>query len=52
MNKFSLKDKVIIITGALGLLGKQHVEAVCEAKGIPVLIDLNQKEIDIYIDTI
>ncbi len=52
MNKFSLKNKVIIVTGALGLLGRQHVEAICEAEGIPVLIDLNQKALDTYINEI
>lgn len=48
MYKFSLKNKVIVVTGALGLLGRQHVEAICEEGGIPILIDLNNKEIDIY----
>ncbi len=46
MNLFSLKDKVIVITGASGLLGREHVEAVCLAGGIPVLIDLNKEIID------
>ncbi len=40
-NRFSLKDKVIVITGAAGLLGQQHAEAVASAGGIPVLLDLN-----------
>ncbi|TGM31725.1 SDR family oxidoreductase [Leptospira biflexa] len=39
---FSLKGKVIIITGATGLLGSQHAEVVAEAGGIPVLLDLDQ----------
>ncbi|MGV3665388.1 MAG: SDR family oxidoreductase [Leptospira bouyouniensis] len=43
---FSLKDKVIIITGATGLLGSQHAEVVAEAGGIPVLLDLDQKRCD------
>lgn len=43
---FSLRDKVIIITGATGLLGSQHAEVVAEAGGIPVLLDLNQKNCD------
>lgn len=43
MNRFSLKDKVIVITGASGLLGRKHAEVVAEAKGIPVLLDLNEE---------
>lgn len=42
-NLFSLKDKVIIITGASGLLGRMHAEVVAEAGGIPILLDLNQE---------
>ncbi|TGL10755.1 SDR family oxidoreductase [Leptospira meyeri] len=41
---YSLKDKVIIITGATGLLGSQHAEVVAEAGGIPVLLDLDQEK--------
>lgn len=37
---FSLKDKVIVITGAAGLLGPQHAEVVARAGGTPVLLDL------------
>lgn len=43
MDRFSLKDKVIVITGASGLLGRKHAEIVAEAKGIPVLLDLNEE---------
>jgi len=43
MDMFSLKNKVIIITGASGLLGRQHVEAVAGAGGLPVLLDLDQE---------
>ena len=45
MKMFSLKNKVIVITGACGLLGKEHVKAIAKSGGIPVLIDLNQKDI-------
>lgn len=41
MDIFSLKDKVIVITGASGLLGRQHAEAIAMYGGIPVLLDLN-----------
>ena len=39
-NKFSLKDKVIVITGGAGLLGKMHAEAVTEADGTAILTDI------------
>lgn len=43
---FSLKKKVIIVTGAAGLLGQQHIEAIAQAGGIPVLLDLRQNVVD------
>lgn len=46
MDIFSLKDKVIIVTGASGLLGREHVEAIANAGGIPVLLDLNEGILD------
>ncbi len=50
MNKFkelfSLENKVIVITGALGLLGRKHAEAVAYSGGTPILIDLSQKKVD------
>lgn len=42
IEKFSLDGKVVIITGGAGLLGKKHAEAVLDAKGIPVLIDISE----------
>lgn len=42
MNKFSLKNKVIVITGAAGLMAKQHISVVLENNGIPVLIDVDK----------
>ena len=48
-NIFCLQDKVIVITGACGLLGKMHVEAVASHGGIPVIIDLDQEKLeDLY----
>jgi NAD(P)-dependent dehydrogenase (short-subunit alcohol dehydrogenase family) len=43
---FSLKEKVVIITGGCGMLGLKHAEAIIEADGIPVLLDINQTAID------
>jgi NAD(P)-dependent dehydrogenase (short-subunit alcohol dehydrogenase family) len=43
---FRLDNKVIVITGAAGLLGKQHAEAILSNGGIPILLDLNQNELD------
>jgi len=37
--RFSLKDKVCIITGGEGFLGKQYTQAIKEAGGIPVSLD-------------
>ena len=38
---FNLNKKVIIITGAAGLLGREHAHAIAAFKGIPVIIDIN-----------
>ena len=43
---FNLKDKVVVITGAAGLLGYKHAEAVASYGANPVLLDLSQKKVD------
>ena len=40
-NIFQLNEKVIVITGAAGFLGRRHAEAVAAFGGIPVLLDLD-----------
>ena len=42
VNLFTLKEKVIVITGATGLLGQKHAEAVAAFGGIPILLDLSK----------
>ena len=43
---FSLKDKIIVVTGAAGLLGKKHAEAIAGFGGTPILLDIRAKEVD------
>lgn len=45
-NIFDLTGKVFVITGAVGLLGMRHAEAVACYGGIPVLLDLSQQSVD------
>lgn len=40
---FDLTDKVAVITGGAGLLGKKHAEAIAEFGGIPILLDIEKK---------
>ncbi|RZK48890.1 MAG: SDR family oxidoreductase [Pedobacter sp.] len=42
MMDFSLKDKVIIVTGGTGILGKSFVEAIVEAGGIVGVLGRNK----------
>jgi NAD(P)-dependent dehydrogenase (short-subunit alcohol dehydrogenase family) len=45
-NLFDLTGRVAVITGGIGLLGRQHAEAVARAGGIPVLADIRINEVD------
>jgi NAD(P)-dependent dehydrogenase (short-subunit alcohol dehydrogenase family) len=45
-NLFRLDGKVIVITGATGLLGRKHAEAIACYGGTPILLDLSQDIID------
>jgi len=42
LDKFRLDDKVVLITGGAGLLGRKHAEAVLDAGGIAVLLDVTE----------
>ena len=43
LDKFRLNNRVVIITGGAGLLGRQHAKAVAQAGGVPVLWDISSK---------
>lgn len=38
-----LKDKVVVITGGAGLIGKEFVKAVVENQGIAIIADINEE---------
>jgi len=40
LDKFNLRDRVCIITGGEGLLGKKHTETINDAGGIPISLDI------------
>ncbi len=46
IENFYIENKIVVITGGAGLLGKKHAEAVIEGKGIPVLIDISAQALD------
>ena len=52
MELFSLKNKIIVITGGCGLLGREHVKAVASAGGTPIVLDLKQSDIDLFVNQI
>ena len=48
MNK--LKNKVIVVTGGSGLLGRQIINSIVNNGGIAVNLDVNSSEVDDFIE--
>jgi NAD(P)-dependent dehydrogenase (short-subunit alcohol dehydrogenase family) len=46
LDKFSLENKTALVTGAAGLLGREHSLALAEAGAMVIVSDLYQKDID------
>lgn len=46
ISRFSLKDQVVIITGAAGLLGRSYSHTVAEAGGHPVMVDIEGEAVE------
>lgn len=40
-NPFNLENKIVLVTGAAGLLAEQHIDVVLENKGKLVLVDID-----------
>ena len=45
-NIFRLDGKVIVITGAAGLLGRKHAEEIACYGGTPILLDLSEQAVN------
>ena len=45
-NIYRLDGKVIVITGATGLLGRKHAEAIACYGGTPILLDLSEQTVN------
>lgn len=46
LKSFEIKDRIIVITGGAGFLGRKHAEAVLDGGGIPVLLDISEEYLD------
>ncbi len=46
LDKFRLENKNVLITGAAGLLGKEHASAILEVGGKVILTDVSNKKLE------
>lgn len=52
MEIFSLKNKTAIVTGALGLIGKEHCKALSEAGASVIVADINELKCQSFADVL
>jgi NAD(P)-dependent dehydrogenase (short-subunit alcohol dehydrogenase family) len=52
MERFNLNNKIIVVTGGCGLLGRQHVEAISDAGGIPIILDIDYIKVKEFVEYI
>jgi len=52
IDMFDLAGKVIVITGASGLLGVKHAEVIAAYGGIPILLDLNESVLHSQVESL
>lgn len=52
MNLFNLENKTVIVTGALGLIGKQHCISLSEAGANVVVADIDENKAKIFAVTL
>ncbi len=52
MDLFSLKNKIAIVTGALGLIGKEHCRAMSEAGANVIVADIDKNKCELFAKTL
>ncbi|MDZ7766287.1 MAG: SDR family oxidoreductase [Melioribacteraceae bacterium] len=52
MKIFSIKNKTAIVTGALGLIGREHCKALSEAGANVIVADINEKNCEEFAKTL
>lgn len=52
IDDFFIENRVVIITGGAGLMGKDHARAVLSGKGIPVLVDIKEEYLNVAYKTL
>lgn len=45
LKRFEIKNKICVVTGGAGLIGKRHAQAILEGKGIPILLDVSEEHL-------